>query len=67
MPAAERFGFRQIEGGPLAKKWVTVDHLLQRVIDYKPDVDLAIGMCLLLEVACEYNGPQPEPPAPQET
>lgn len=60
IPASERFGFRQIGGGPLAGKWVTVDHQLQRVIDYKPSPDLALGMCLLLEVACEYTGPQPE-------
>ena len=60
MPPHERFGYRQMESGPLAKKWVTVDHQLKRVIDYKPDPDLALGMCLLLEASCDYKGPQPE-------
>jgi hypothetical protein len=62
LPPQERFGFRQIGSGPLQGKWVTVDHQEQRVIDYKPEPDLAVGMCLLLEVACEYTGPVPEDP-----
>ncbi|MCK9569065.1 hypothetical protein M0R72_08995 [Candidatus Pacearchaeota archaeon] len=57
MPANERFGFRQIESGPLAKKWVVVDHQTQRVFDYKPDRDLALGLCLLLEMTVDLNLP----------
>jgi hypothetical protein len=59
LPPEERFGFRQITSGPMAAKWVCVDHQEERVIDYKPNRDLAQGMCLLLEVACTYTGPVP--------